>query len=154
MKAIEAFATSDGEVTKVFYAELLRRGPIGDLAVNLFRSQKKSTRAKAYRGKFRGMGYEQKQWSMGNICTLLLAHGQEWGITFGWKPDPNVFFDMKASQVLYVDLPQGQVSFHSPSRGLGPDYPRDWDRTNKSAERVLAFCDSVMSRPVVEGVSA
>lgn len=149
MNAFEVFKSSDGELTKRYYAKLEACGPIGAVAVNLFRAQKCSTRAKLYRGgvrgrgSFRGMAYDRKAWAMQNLCTVLVQHGGELGIRFGWKADPNTPLRGDASWILYVDLSQGQVSFHSPSRGHGPDYPGDWDQVKASCERVLVFCNSI-----------
>jgi hypothetical protein len=151
MKAIDVFLGSDGDVTKAYYAELQRAGAIGIVAVNLFRAQKCSARAKVYRGgvrgrgSFRGMAYDRKAWSMENLCSALLQH-PEAGVTFGWKKDPQTPLHGEASWVMYVDLPQGQVSFHSPVRYAGPDYPREFDGARQSAERILEFCDAVTAR--------
>jgi hypothetical protein len=151
MKAIEVYCGSDGELTKRYYGELEKRGPIGLVAMNLFRAQKCSTRAKTYRGGIRGQGsfkrmaYDRKAWSMDNLVAILEKHAVELNITFGWKKDIDVLFGDDPSWVLYIDLPQGQVSFHSPARGKGPDYPGRFDGLRKSAERIIEFCDSVMT---------
>lgn len=119
--ALEVFKQSDGAVTRAYYADLERRGPIGVVAMNLFRAQKTSTRAKKYRGGIRGMGsyrsmaYERKAFSMAELCKMLEKHGAALGISYGWKEDPGEFVPW----VLYVDLPGlGQVSFHSLTRGM------------------------------------
>lgn len=155
MKAIEVYAGSDGELTKRYYSELQKRGPVGELAVNLFRAQKCSTRAKAYRGGIRGKGsyksmaYDRKQWSLDNLCKVLAQ--PENSLTWGWKEDPGTVFGNEPSWVLYVDLPQGQVSFHSPGRGAGPEYLKNFDGARRSAERIVEFCDEVMA---MEGATA
>jgi hypothetical protein len=149
MKALDVFLGSDAEVTKAYYAALAKRGPAGDVAVNLMRAQKCSTRAKKYRGGIRGVGsyrsmaYETKSWAMENLCKVLAEHGKRLRIRFGWKLDPDVLFGERPSWVLYIDLPQGQVSFHCPSRLSPHDYAGEWDREHRSEERVIAFCDSV-----------
>ncbi len=146
MTAAEIFHGSDGAATKAYYAHLETFGPIGLIALNLIRSQKNSTRAKAYRGGIRGIGsyrsmaYDRKNWSLGELVKVLEQHGASLGITYGWKEDFHAFAN---AQVIYIDIPQGQVSFHSPHRMQGPDYPGDWDRQHKSEERILAFCDSL-----------
>jgi len=148
VKAIEVYQGSDGDLTKRFYAELEQRGPVGMIAVNLFRAQKCSSRAKVYRGgirgqgSYRGMAYDRKQWSLNNLCKVLLEHGKALGIAFGWKQDPGQEFH---TWVLYVDLPWniGQCSFHASGRGEGPTYAGDWDGAHKSAERIIHFCDVV-----------
>lgn len=144
--AIEIFMQSDGEVTKAYYAELEQRGPVGIIAVNLFRAQKTSSRAKVYRGRsFKRASYDVKNWSIGNLCRMLVQHGETVGLLgkWGWKEDPKA---PAFKWVLYIDLPDGQVSFHSAERASGPDYLSEWDNTHRSAERILAFCDQVMSR--------
>lgn len=146
MNAQEIYDGSDGEATKRFYALLEQRGPVGQVAVALFRAQKCSARAKVYRGGVRGhgsyrsMAYDRKSWSMSELCKILEKH--QLGIVWGWKEDPAADFNR---WVLYVDLPGiGQVSFHSPNRMSGPDYPRDWDRQHASAERVIQFASAVL----------
>lgn len=147
MKASDVYNGSDGELTKRYYAALEQRGPVGIACVNLFRAQKYSTRAKVYRGGVRGLGsfkrmaYKRKGWAIQNLCDVLTQHAAHLHISFGWKQDERESF---ASWIIYVDLPNGQVSFHSPSRYAGPDYPGKWDGQHLSCDRVLKFCDSVM----------
>lgn len=154
MTTLEVYLGSDGEATKALYAELQTHGPIGEVALNLFRAQKSSARAKVYRGGRRGVGsfkgaaYEKKSWSMDNLCAILGKHGQELGIRYGWLADPDVVFGERASFVLYVDLPngQGQVSFHSPTCGAGPEYRDKWDGRHQSQARIIQFVDRVLGR--------
>lgn len=148
------FTESDGAITRQYYAELEKLGPVGIVAMNLFRAQKCSSRAKKYRGgirgigSYRGMAYDRKQYSLGELAKSLKEHGASLGITWGWKPDPEMPW---VPWVLYVDLPElGQVSFHSPTRGEGPDYPGDWDRQHASQERIIRFCEGVMKVPELE----
>jgi hypothetical protein len=150
LKAIQVYQASDGQLTKRFYAELEKRGPAGHVAVNLFRAQKCSTRAKVYRGRrFKNAAYDTKQWAMQNLTAILAKHAEELWIIWGWKQDPSTVFGEQASWVLYVELPrQGQVSFHSPTRGAGPDYASAFDGQHKSAERIIAFCDQVYAQEV------
>src|SRR6266446_4011585 len=149
MAAREIFDGSSPETTRAYYAALAKRGPAGDVAVNLFRAQKCSARAKRYRGGIRGVGsyrsmaYSTKSWAMKNLCQVLAAHGDELGISFGWKRHREVVFGARPSWVLYIDLPQGQVSFHSPDRLSAHEYPGEWDRERKSEERILEFCDLI-----------
>jgi len=156
MRAIDAYNGSDGEATKALYAELMRSGPIGDVAVNLFRAQKCSARAKVYRGgvrgkgSYKGMAYDRKQWSLDNLCKVLGEHGATLGIDFGWKEDPHTVFGNQSSWVFYVDIPQGQVSFHAPNRGKGPDYLKEWDgQRGMSIQRVIDFAESVLRGSLV-----
>jgi hypothetical protein len=147
---LDVFAGSDGDKTKALYARLDSYGPIGIIGTNLFRAQKNSTRAKAYRGgnrqgSFRGQAYERKEWAIGNLCAVLKEHAEALGIRWGWKLDPKADY---IPWVLYVDLPLkndrgesiGQVSFHTPSRGAGPDYPGEWDGIpDQSTTRIVRF---------------
>ena len=149
MNALEIYAGSDGAATRAFYDILEHRGPLGIVAMNLFRAQKCSSRAKRYRGGIRGVGsyrslsYSRKGWSLEELSKTL-ARYPELGIRFGWKKDPKT---RGAEWVLYVDLPEGQVSFHSLARYAGPDYAGDWDGQHKSEERILHFCDQVFHAP-------
>lgn len=143
MTALEVFTQSNGEVTKAYYEELRAIGPVGCLALNLFRAQKTSSRAKRYRGRqYRNASYDVKAYSVENICRLLMENRCEWlsVSSWGWQQDPEQF---RNTWVLYVDIPQGQVSFHSPVRYEGPEYPGAWDGAHLSRERILAFCDEV-----------
>lgn len=144
---------SDGEATKALYAQLETLGPIGLLAVNLFRANKASTRAKVYRGgvpgkgSYRGMAYDRKQWAMTNLCTVLTTHAAALDLRWGWKPDPAQPFH---AWVLYLDLPTGQVSFHTAARGTGPDYAADWDGSRGvSTDRILRWIARITEPAVV-----
>jgi hypothetical protein len=153
--AIQVFSQQNGEVTKAYYADLEAKGPLGEIATALFRCQKRSSRAKAYRrGRWRRAAYDVKQWSMGELCRLLQAHGEPLGFTWGWKEDPGVLFGERASYVLYVDIPDiGQVSFHSPDRGTGPEYAGEWDGQRESLNRIVRFCDKVMGADSVRAAA-
>ena len=135
---ISVYRGSDGDATKALYARLEALGPLGFIAVNLFRAQKASERAKVYRGGgYRGMAYDRKQWALDNLCRALTEHAADQGIAWGWGEDPA---QPVHKHVLYVDLPTGQVSFHAPSRGEGPDYPRAWDGVpGQSPDRIIRF---------------
>ena len=146
MKALDVYLGSDGKLTIKYYEHLQTFGPAGAVAMNLFRSQKCSARAKLYRGgnshgRYKDQAYERKNWSMGLLVDVLMLRGDELGITFGWKIDDKAF---DHAWVLYVDIPTGQVSFHSPTRGKGPDYAGDWDGVRGASEaRIIQFCDRV-----------
>jgi hypothetical protein len=148
MNAWSIYKGSDGDATRAFYAELERRGPIGVVALNLFRAQKSSTRAKAYRRRYKGKAYDKKSWSLEQLIEVLKNHGPELQIAFGWGRDESQSYNQ---WVLYVDLPQGQVSFHSPTRGEGPDYPGVWDGKRVSEERIITFAQKVFDEaPIPE----
>lgn len=116
---------SNGEATKALYVRLEALGPIGVVAVNLFRAQKNSERAKVYRGRgHRSAAYDTKQWAMMNLCNTLLHEGTAAGFAWGWGIDDE---QPVHRHVLYVELPTGQVSFHTDHRGSGPDQPHPFD---------------------------
>ena len=97
MTASAIFHGSDGAATKAYYAHLETFGPIGVIALNLFRAQKNSERAKKYRGGIRGvasyrdMAYGRKQWAMAQLCDSLLVYGGMVRIGWGWKLDESRF---------------------------------------------------------------
>lgn len=140
MTALDVYLQKNGEVTKKYYADMNALGPWGEVAVALFRAQKRSDAAKTYRrGAHRGAAYDVKGWSLSEVCRLLSAHGEHMGIQWGWKHDPlTPWFEW----VLYVDL-DGQCSFHSATRLAGPDYPGEWDRRCVSRDVIIQFCDKI-----------
>lgn len=64
----------------------------------------------------------------------------KYNFKWGWKPDPNT---KGYPWVLYVDLPNGQCSFHSADRLQGPDYLGEWNPGDGSEKNILKFCDNV-----------
>jgi len=136
--AKEVFDGSDGKLTVAYYRRLCALGIDGVIAMNLFRASKTSARAKQYRGRYRGASYDVKNYSLSNLCESLSKSSLSWG----WKRDPNT---PGYEWVLYIDLPNGQVSYHSSTRGSGPDYKFDWDGVRESTARVLAYCDHLLA---------
>lgn len=140
LSAIEVFRQNDGDVTKDYYAHMNARGSMGQLAVALFRAQKRSSAAKSYRhGRYRRAAYDVKNWSLAEVCRILKSF--EHSMVWGWQRDPKTpVFDW----VLYVELPTGQCSFHSAERLDGPDYQGVWDGViGGSVTNILAFCKTV-----------
>lgn len=138
------YAGSNGDATKALYQQLQLAGPRGLVAIDLFRACKASERAKVYRGgqrgrgSFRRMAYEKKSWAIDNLAANLIDRADDLGIAWGWDIDPAQEFHR---DVLYIDLPTGQVSFHTHPRGKGPDYPGAWDRARGQASmRICQFC--------------
>lgn len=133
---------SDGALTTQLLRALKGRGPEGQIAALLFRAQKSSSRAKRYgMTSYRGLSYARKGESLKELCDALESHGAAFGISFGWGRDEGSFDPW----VLYVDLPElGQVSFHSPERYAGPDYPADWDGRRASEERIICYCQRIV----------
>ncbi len=143
------YAGSDGDATRALYDALGLCGPAGTVATNLFRACKASERAKVYRGgqrgrgSFRAMAYERKGWAIDNLAAALSAHAAALDIVWGWGMDGQV---IGYSHVLYVDTPAGQISFHSPYKGKGPDYPGVWDGARGMApQRVCSFAARVLT---------
>lgn len=142
------YAGSSGERTRALYADLAAIGPRGALAVNLFRATKTSARAKLYRGgnskgRYRQQAYETKQWAMDNLTAMLGEHAEELGITWGWAIDQKAEYHR---WVLYVDLPTGQVSWHTENRGVGPDYVGHWDgMKGHQADRICRWCARLLA---------
>lgn len=147
MTTLEIYLGSNSDQTKLLYAKLESYGPVGVVAMNLFRAQKCSERAKVYRGgsggvRYRDMAYERKNWSIKCLCEVLEGHGNELGIEWGWKQDPEQEW---FPWVLYVELPTGQVSFHSQNRGVGPDFDGEWDmRGGMCPWRIVKWVDSII----------
>ncbi len=139
MNALEIYVGSDGEKTKALYAHLETLGLLGHVAVNLFRAQKCSERAKVYRGGgFRGAAYDRKNWSLQNLCKALEAATPfEWG----WKEDPAQSFHC---WVLYVELPTGQVSFHAAAPLCARRFDGEWDHSKDSPSRIVRFVQSLL----------
>lgn len=143
VQVIIAFEGSDASQTRSLYDDLETIVPQGILAANLLRAQKASSRAKVYRGGgYRSVAYDRKQWAIGQVAMILKAH-PELGIEWGWKPDPTSYVPW----VFYVELPTGQVSFHTHQRGEGPDFGKEWDGVkNVSPSRIISFAALVLAR--------
>lgn len=140
---------SDGEATQALYMELAGYGPIGTVAIHLFRAQKCSARAKLYSsGHYASLAYGRKQWSLDQLAALLTRDAC--GLRFGWGTDPE---SPRIPWVFYVDLPTGQVSFHAPVKGEGPLYPGVWDgAVDASTDRVIAYVDALL-HPIIPRVA-
>lgn len=153
VRVAEAYNGSNGDVTLALFADLqaLPR-PGGAIAVNLFRAHKGSARAKKYRGGVRGRGsykkmaYGKKGWAMDNLCKILATDAESCGIArWGWARDEKREYH---ADVLYIDLPTGQVSFHTEGRGEGPNYPGQWDGVkNAGAGRIIRWIAMLLAPP-------
>lgn len=144
---------SDGEATKALFERLGLLGPAGTVAVKLFRAQKASARAKIYRGGRRGswkrQAYDRKGWALDQLCGVLAEHGEALGIVWGWGVDEA---QEAHRHVLYVDLPNGQVSFHSGWRGDGPFYLGAWDgQRGRSPSRICRYVADLLREAEVTG---
>lgn len=151
----EVYNGSDGGATRRLMTQLEKVGGLGSIAAQLFRAQKASSRAKVYRGglrrssgrtSYRDLAYNAKERALVGLCNVLAADAQ--GLNWGWKIDPK---QPRNKYVLYVDLPNGQCSFHSPDRHVGPDYNGEWDGERGSESRIIEFCESVLT-PGIESI--
>jgi hypothetical protein len=143
-KAVKVYEGSDGNATKNLYNELEALGTLGVIAVNVFRAHKTSGAAKRYRGRGnRDAAYDRKRWSLGNLASALVVHAEHHGLTWGWKEDPEQIYHR---WVIYVDLPTGQVSYHTTLRGDGPDYAGEWDGIRMAGpDRICRFVAHLLS---------
>jgi hypothetical protein len=123
---LSVYLGSNGDATTALYKRLeAELGTVGLVAVNLFRAHKCSSRAKVYRGRrYRDSAYDRKQWSMDNLVAILTREAEALQIAWGWAEDPQQEFH---KFILYVEIPTGQVSFHTAIRGAGPEYGKPWD---------------------------
>ena len=153
LELYRVFEGSDGDTTRALYKSLEGHGPIGQVALNLFRAAKTSQRGKVYRGRrYRGAAYDTKEWSMGLLCAHLVDHAPSIGISsWGWGEDLE---QPVHRQVLYIDLPTGQVSFHTGLRGLGPDYPGAWDGIrDQQAHRILRWVADILDGHAIAAIA-
>jgi hypothetical protein len=147
MRGKEAYYSRNGPDSAAFTKRLERTGPLGMIAAQLFRAQKASEKAKlpgyrragAYGRSFSSFSYEAKEAALNTLVSFLAENNVE--ITWGWGEDAS---QPHARWVLYVELPTGQVSFHSPTKFTGPDYANEWDGSQQSVDRILKFCDNLL----------
>lgn len=141
---------SDGGVTRGLYSDLEAIGPMGVIAMNLFRASKCSERAKSYR---KGPGhrteaYRRKDWSIENLATALESQTAAGGVSFAWGWGVDAELQAKLDphhHILYVELPTGQASFHVGHRYAGPDFAGGWDGcAGVQADRICRFVVEVL----------
>ncbi len=140
---------SNGDLTSALYRHLESLGPRGVVAMNLFRASKCSARAKLYVSKrktrtnrgYSNDAYSRKEWSLGLLCRCLAAEASSLRIGWGWSRDES---SVGFEDVIYVDLPNGQCSFHNAKRLTGPDYLGQWSGKFDSKIVVLDFVKSVL----------
>jgi hypothetical protein len=136
---------SNGDATRMLYRDLEALGAPGFIALNLFRACKCSERAKTYRvGRgYRTEAYARKDWSIRNLVEALQAHDAEalLGIRWGWAIDAELQGRLDPHHhILYLELPTGQVSFHTGARGAGPDFSGEWDgQRGVAGERICRW---------------
>lgn len=141
--AVDIYLGSCGGRTRSYLSKLEKLGFEGKVAAQLFRAQKASSKAKLYMGgltnvSYSTLAYDAKAKALSRLCELLVDDLT--GVTWGWQEDLSEDY---ALWVLYVELPNGQVSFHSPERMTGPSFVGKWDGDHESDRRILQFCDDV-----------
>lgn len=143
IEIMQVYTGSNGDATKALYARLQKdHDIIGFVAMNVFRACKASERAKLYRGPFKGTAYDKKEWSIGLLCEALEKHGAVLDIAWGWARDERA---IGFEDVIYIDLPTGQVSFHNAGRKRGPDYAGKWDGAKGEAPgRICRWINQIM----------
>jgi len=136
----DAYDGSDGALTRRLLKNLEDKELHGCIAAQMFRAQKASSRAKRYKGDYKGYAYDRKEQEIQKLC-VLLAQQQDW--PWGWQRDETDSF--APEWLLYVDLPTGQVSWHCCQKLTGETYPGEWDRMPGTSEgRILRFCEAVL----------
>lgn len=143
---LRIYAGSNGDATKALYAKLQDLGPVGIIALNLFRACKASERAKVYRGRgYKDAAYQKKDWSLGLLCEALEVHAIDAGIAaWGWGLDEKT---VGYIHVLYVETPAGQVSFHNAHRLKGVDFPGQWDgQRGTSSARIVRWTATLLEQ--------
>lgn len=149
-RVLRVYIGSNGDDTRNLYSALEALGPVGIVALNLFRACKTSQAAKRYhggirgRGSYRSMAYQRKEYSIDQLARVLTDNAAALGIAWGWKIDEAA--EHAHRWVIYVDLPtHGQVSFHLSSKGVGPIYDGEWDRQKDTAPtRICRYCATLL----------
>lgn len=153
--AVDVYNSSDAELTRSYYDLLEHYGIVGRFALNLFRALKCSDRA----AKYTDLGHRtktlgRKRYSIESLVAILNEHATALGITWGWRTehhDPKYVSAgaQAAPHALYMNLPTGQVRFHSPARMTGPEYTGETNLDHYGrATRVIKFCDRITEIPL------
>ena len=146
MSCRKMFKTGSGDDVVAFTIELAKRGAAGAVACALFRAFNNSFRAKKGR-KQRRERYDRKGDALKSLCTSLVEFNPRLHFKWGWGRDEGT---RGYSDVLYVDIPTGQVSFHSAGRYQGPRYKGRWDGSKESRERIADWCDQLLLLPTAD----
>ena len=92
------------------------------------------------RKSYRDLSYQRKDKKIQELAQFL-ENNKGLVARWGWGKDLE---SEGPKNILYVDLREGQVSFHSWKRYSGDNYPGKWDRQGISEHRILAFCDRLL----------
>jgi hypothetical protein len=86
-----------------------------------------------------GPDYAAKLGHLKTLCAELKSTPWEWG----WTIDTT----KGRRHVLVVELPTGQVAFHSPRRFAGPDYAKGIEeQTSRTIDRIGLYCQNLLCR--------
>jgi hypothetical protein len=130
----------DDESLMVLALTLEGHGPTGEIASFMLRAQIYSDAAKSADTRSDAQDiYSRKNWAMQRLYFALKAHAASAGLEWGWGPDPDTRY---YPHVLYVDVPTGQISFHSPWGGQ-PQYTKSWDGSGDTRERIIAWAQTI-----------
>lgn len=144
---VTVYVGRDADRTKALYARLMEMPPRGIVAVNLLRVARNSEMAKGYRGRSVRAAYGNKDWAMSQLCRAL-AESDGMLAGWGWGRDEKA---VNFEDVLYCDLPTGQVSFHAARRHEGPTYTGAWDGAKGTAMiRICRWAEAILNGREVE----
>lgn len=129
-------------------AKLREQGDAGLIAELLLRLVVATERRRPHKLARDDIASHRRRQVIDGLCRALLV---DMRLRWGWKTDPSRVFD---DQLLYVDLPTGQVHFRDSRRGPGPEYAAEWDGTNDAGRRVRRFAEAVASGRVSKLQSA
>lgn len=139
LTAVQVFYQHSGDVTKAYYEQLAAHGPMGELAVALFRALKRSKKTtgigfrRISRRKTEQYDYaEAYEWAVNELIRVLVTNPPS-KLPWGWR-----------DSTLFVELPTGMVAFDCPEQGLAPFCPIRFEPPAESRDlRIIKFCDSL-----------
>ena len=144
----EAFSTSNAPLSRRICKDLDSKGPMGELASLLFKTEKAVKQAQSYVGRapvsgrpYRAYSQDRMRKMLMEVIRLLDAHAKPLGITWSWRRD-----DKSGSPiwVLTIGLPTGQVAYRVSYIQAGPDCESALVDDSRNSERVIEFCARVL----------
>src|SRR5262245_29901403 len=94
-------------------------GPIGLIALAAFRAQRAKWISDLPHA--RSAAAKRRRNAIDRLSVVLSEYAESAEIAWGWKLCEHAH---KSPHVICIDLPTGQISFRTYSRGAGPDYLR------------------------------
>ena len=144
----EAFSTSNAPLSRQICKDLDSKGPMGELASLLFKTEKAVKQAKSYVGRAPVSGRPYGDYSKDRMRKMLMeairlldAHAVAMGMPWSWRRD-----DKPGSPiwVLTIGLPTGQVAYRVSYIQAGPDCESALVDDSRNSERVIEFCAGVL----------